>query len=169
MPPTADTITVKISQPPHQPHRPQTLCTELTVKGNELRERTKMKMKMQSQDLVGNVHGDKYDFFYKEPCLYSHKVYVKGAKVFEFLKHSTSETDSNNSSPYLRSQKSQQTLSDTVQDLHVPQLSFEDNLEKRLTFELAFTALKCKYNVDLLHIYIEGGGGCLGGGDCECD
>ena len=115
------------------------------MKGNELRERTKMKMKMQSQNLVGNVHGDKYDFFYKEPCLYSHKVYVKGAKVFEFLKHSTNETDSNNSSPYLRSQKSRQTLSETVQDLHVPQLSFEDNLEKRLTFELAFTALKCKY------------------------
>lgn len=143
MPPTADTITVKISRPPHQPHRPQTLCSEFSVKGNELRERTKMKMKMQSEDLVGNVDGDKYDFFYKQPCLYSHKVYVKGAKVFEFLKHGTN--DSNNSSPYLRSQKSQQTLSETVQDLHVPQLSFEDNLEKRLTFELAFTALKCKY------------------------
>lgn len=134
MPPTADTITVPIS---HLPKRPQTVCPAHVSTRNALKERAKMKMKMQSQDLLVKVNSDKqFDFFYKEPCLYSHKVYLNGAKVFESLKHSTKEE---RESPYLQ-RKKQQTLAQKVQEL--PQLSFDDDQEKRLTFELAFTALK---------------------------
>ncbi|XP_076117527.1 putative methyltransferase NSUN7 isoform X2 [Mytilus galloprovincialis] len=137
MPPTADTITVPISRSPHLPKRPQTVCPAYVATRNALRERAKMKMKMQSQDLLVKVQSERqFDFFYKEPCLYSHKVYVNSAKVFETLRHDSKEERSN---PILQ-RKIQQTLAQRVKD--IPQLEFEDDQEKRLTFELAFTALK---------------------------
>ena len=81
----------------------------------------------------------KYDFFYKEPCLYTHKVYANAAKVFSCLKHESKEEIEN---PYYRKQRQDCDNHNTPTVL--PDLDFEDDAEKRLTFELAFETLKCK-------------------------
>lgn len=139
MPPTADSISVQISHRQSLPRRPQTVCPAYVATRNALKERAKMRMKMQSQDLLVKVDSEKqFDFFYKEPCLYSHRVYVNSAKVFQSLRHASKEEKSN---PILQ-RKSHPSMTQKVHDL--PQLDFQDDQEKRLTFELAFDALKCK-------------------------
>lgn len=78
----------------------------------------------------------KHDFFYKEPCLYTHKIYSSAAKVFSNLKHKSREELEN---PYYRKRndENEERTSTSVTDLE-----FEDDNEKRLTFELAFETLK---------------------------
>lgn len=83
----------------------------------------------------------KYDFFYKEPCLYSQKVYSNAAKVFSTLKHESREEQEN---PYYRKRQSHDNgLTNNTTNV-LQDLEFEDDNEKRLTFELAFETLKCK-------------------------
>lgn len=79
-------------------------------------------------------------FFSKEPCLYNHNVYVHAAKIFLALKHDSREE---REAAILKGRPRQATsMKDRVQDL--PQLVFQDDMEKRHSFELAFKALKCK-------------------------
>ncbi|XP_060075252.1 putative methyltransferase NSUN7 [Ylistrum balloti] len=75
-------------------------------------------------------------FFKKEPCLYSHQCYLKAAKVFSALKHDSKDVREN---PYLK-RRNHDALKSKVQD--IPELNFQDDGEKRLSFELAFKALK---------------------------
>lgn len=93
-----------------------------------------------SENCSHEKKSSKYDFFYKEPCLYSHKIYLNAAKVFSSLKHESREELEN---PYYRRRQDQNgelTSSKTA----ITDLEFEDDNEKRLTFELAFETLKCK-------------------------
>ena len=96
----------------------------------------------------------KYDFFYKETCLYSHKVFLNAAKVFSTLKHESKEEQDN---PYLNKRNGtsgvngfKHTATVAIQDLE-----FEDDNEKRLTFQLAYETLKCKYSDDKETFYME--------------
>ncbi|XP_045204009.2 putative methyltransferase NSUN7 isoform X2 [Mercenaria mercenaria] len=79
----------------------------------------------------------KYDFFYKEPCLYSHKIYSNAAKVFSSLKHESREELEN---PYYRRRQEQNGPQNSK--TAITDLEFDDDNEKRLTFELAFETLK---------------------------
>ncbi|KAL4229770.1 hypothetical protein ACF0H5_010161 [Mactra antiquata] len=79
----------------------------------------------------------RYDFFYKEPCLYSQKVYLNASKVFSSLKHESREELEN---PYYR--KRDEQLNRQTSKVGLEDLDFEDDNEKRLTFELAFETLK---------------------------
>ena len=83
----------------------------------------------------------KYDFYFKEPCYYSHTIYSNAGKIFNALRQETREEQEN---PYYRKQVevNQTTSKRTVE---IPDIDFQDDAEKRLTFELAFEALKCKY------------------------
>ena len=82
----------------------------------------------------------KYDVYFKEPCFYSHTIYCNAGKIFNALRQDTREEQEN---PYYRKQMEvNQTNKRTVE---IPDIDFQDDAEKRLTFELAFEALKCKY------------------------
>lgn len=95
-----------------------------------------------SNDCTEPRKSSRYDFFYKEPCLYSQKIYLNAAKVFNSLKHESREELEN---PYYRKREEQLTKQ-TSSSMAIEELDFEDDNEKRLTFELAFETLKCKYS-----------------------
>ncbi|XP_060576770.1 putative methyltransferase NSUN7 isoform X2 [Ruditapes philippinarum] len=80
----------------------------------------------------------KYDFFYKEPCLYSQRIYSNAAKVFSSLKHESREELEN---PYKRRQQELNGVQKSSKTA-ITDLEFDDDNEKRLTFELAFETLK---------------------------
>ncbi|XP_013411234.1 putative methyltransferase NSUN7 [Lingula anatina] len=75
-----------------------------------------------------------HDFNRKEPCRYSHQVFLLAGKIFDALKHPVKEDN-----PYLR--KKQEEL-DKNKMVQVPKLDFPDGKTKRLTFELSFATLK---------------------------
>ena len=79
----------------------------------------------------------KFDFFYKEPCLYTQKIYLNAAQVFSALKHESRDELEN---PYYTKKQDNGDI-----EAVFPELEFDDDNEKRLTFELAFETLKCKY------------------------
>lgn len=82
------------------------------------------------------------EFFSKEECLYSHQVFLNAAKLFDVLKHDTKEEREN---VYLKKKRqAADNLAERLQNL--PRIEFGDDGEKRLTLELAFTTLKCKYH-----------------------
>lgn len=96
-----------------------------------------------NEDCSDRQKNSRYDFFYKEPCLYSQKVYSSAAKVFNVLKHESREELEN---PYYRRNRAgtDNGVTNSRSKLLLD-LDFEDDNEKRLTFELAFETLKCKY------------------------
>lgn len=140
MPPTADSTIVKL---PTQ--------VSLTAQSSELiNGRMKEIYKMSKDSSHHNAFGatehcsdhgkaSKYDFFHKEPCLYSHKIYTNAAKVFSSLKHESREEIEN---PYYR--RRQEGNNEIISSPAITDLEFDDDNEKRLTFELAFETLKCK-------------------------
>ena len=81
----------------------------------------------------------KFDFYYKEPCFYSHAIFSNAGKIFNALRQETREEQEN---PYYRKQME---VNQTKRTVEIPDIDFQDDAEKRLTFELAFEALKCKY------------------------
>ena len=89
------------------------------------------------EDSATCTKNSKYDFHYKEPCLYTQKIYLNAAKVFNALKHESRDELEN---PYY---KKKQDNGDVK--VVFPELDFADDTEKRLTYELAFETLKCKY------------------------
>ncbi|XP_052276864.1 putative methyltransferase NSUN7 isoform X1 [Dreissena polymorpha] len=94
-----------------------------------------------NDDLNKSKVGSKYDFFYKESCLYSQKIYKNAARVFQSLKHETREELEN---PYYQRKLH---LANTTNGLSQPKvcvqdLDFADDNEKRLTFQLAYETLK---------------------------
>ena len=117
------------------------------------RDRTMRTVTMMSGDQRDHKHtngyyneepeqkSSKYDFYFKEPCYYSHTIYSNAGKIFNALRQETREEQEN---PYYRKQVevNQTTSKRTVE---IPDIDFQDDAEKRLTFELAFEALKCKY------------------------
>lgn len=85
----------------------------------------------------GSKYKDGEKFSISEPCLYSHRMFVRGAKIFEFLKQDDenedeSEVGGNNGG------------SEPAQAGDIPELDFENPQEQMKTFELTFATLKCK-------------------------
>lgn len=144
MPPTADNSVVGL----------RTSVSLTAPSQHVLHDKTMRQFTMMSGDTSGHADfsshhhfedrqkNSKYDFFYKEQCLYSHKVYSNAAKVFSSLKHESREEQEN---PYFRRRQSAENGLTNSKTRLVPALDFEDDTEKRLTFELAFETLKCKY------------------------
>ncbi|XP_062587878.1 putative methyltransferase NSUN7, partial [Saccostrea cucullata] len=102
------------------------------------RDTVKMRMKMSEDsegELVNGSDSDvRFQFFYKEPCLYSHQTYNNASKIFSTLRHESLEEREN---PYLK-KRNKVALSER----EIPQLHFSNDQDKRLAFELAFSTLK---------------------------
>ena len=82
------------------------------------------------------------EFFHREPCPYSHKVYQYAADIFEVLKHESKLVD-----PIMqRIRGVQYNGTTTPEKKQLPHIEFESENEKRLTYQLVFSTLKCKYN-----------------------
>lgn len=76
-------------------------------------------------DILTRIYGYRNDrlvkeFFYKEPTIYSHEVYKKSSKIFSKL-----------------TEENQQDSKDDI--------LFDNENEMRLTYQLAYDTLKCKY------------------------
>lgn len=78
------------------------------------------------------------EFFRKEPCIYTHRMFQRAAQIFASLRHNS---DSDHSSPVRRKPVSVKEPASRP----VPPMDFTDTTEKKLTYELAFATLKCKY------------------------
>lgn len=151
MPPTAESVLLQRRPVSGQnrinshflPHAPTGLGRPVSSPFNRhlLRDSANMRMKMTSEGqlLDGSDIDVRFQFFYKEPCLYSHQTFINASKIFSTLKHESLEEREN---PYLR-QKNKNSLTQKVQE--IPQLHFVNDQDKRLAFELAFSTLKCKY------------------------
>ncbi|CAH1778389.1 unnamed protein product [Owenia fusiformis] len=83
------------------------------------------------------------DFFRKEPCLYSHNVFMKAGQVFASLRHEAKEENA-----LIRKRQEQSDR----QQIKLPDIDFESEGEKRLVFDLAFSALKYQ---DLLEVMLD--------------
>ena len=83
-----------------------------------------------------------HDFFQKEPCVYSHRVFKFAAQVYQAVKHER--------------MKSQQQRSKKGKDNAVdfPNIEFQDANQKRLTFGLVFSTLKCKHYTFILSLFL---------------
>ena len=83
-----------------------------------------------------------HDFFQKEPCVYSHRVFKFAAQVYQAVKHER--------------MKSQQQRSKKGKDNAVdfPNIEFQDANQKRLTFGLVFSTLKCKHSTFILSLFL---------------
>ena len=79
------------------------------------------------------------EFFHREPCLYSHRVYQYATDVFDVLKHESKLVD-----PIM--QRIHGYHNDSNEKKELPQIEFESENEKRLTYQLVFATLKCKYS-----------------------
>ena len=75
------------------------------------------------------------EFFHKEPCVFSHTVYQHAATVLEALRHDPRDQPTKRRGPGEEKPK----------PLEIPNIDFENENEKRLTFTLVFSSLKCKY------------------------
>ncbi|KAJ8298194.1 hypothetical protein KUTeg_024725 [Tegillarca granosa] len=147
MSPTAETITHQYPHPPTRigsakpgGRRPSTGRRRLS-RNDSVKDHFRMKYNMssghvQNSSVTDIDHKLKLEFFQKEPCKYSHEVFLKAAKIYSALKHDSRDEREN---PYLQ-RKNRDALAAKVQD--IPHLVFTDDQEKRLVFELAFTALK---------------------------
>lgn len=80
-------------------------------------------------------------FFRVEPSLYSHRMFIRAAKIFDFLK----EDDANDDETKAGGKKQDHEV---VQSKDIPELDFQDSQEQIKTFELAFATLKCEYSLD---------------------
>ncbi|XP_025087464.1 putative methyltransferase NSUN7 isoform X1 [Pomacea canaliculata] len=75
------------------------------------------------------------EFFRKEPCIYTHRMFQRAAQIFASLRHNS---DSDHSSPVRRKLVSVKEPASRP----VPPMDFTDTTEKKLTYELAFATLK---------------------------
>ncbi|KAK6172528.1 hypothetical protein SNE40_016163 [Patella caerulea] len=73
------------------------------------------------------------EFFHKEECFYTHEMYVKAGKIYDALKHESEEV-------LIAKKRDNSNSNDALNQL--AQLDFENDNEKRLTFELSFSTLK---------------------------
>lgn len=75
-------------------------------------------------------------FLRSEPCLYSHRIFLRAAKFFEFLMEDVKKQTGDNV-----------TEDHCLDSEDIGAISFDNIQEQIKTLELAFSALKCKYKV----------------------
>jgi hypothetical protein len=79
------------------------------------------------------------EFFRKEPCLYDEATYKYAARIFHCLKVDLNEN------PILKSLKHEQEKVHEMNKIaDVPKINYKNNQEKKNTFKLAFSVLRCK-------------------------
>ena len=153
MPPTADTslglrtsMTYTINKDTNETQKDKTMRTVTMMSGDQTdHKHTNGYIKNETES-----KSSKYDVHYKEPCFYSHTIYANAGKIFSALRQETREEQEN---PYYRKQ---QEVKQDQKKVEIPDIDFQDDAEKRLTFELAFEALKCKYGAftNLLKLFV---------------
>ncbi|XP_055894719.1 putative methyltransferase NSUN7 isoform X1 [Biomphalaria glabrata] len=74
-------------------------------------------------------------FFHKEPCLYTHRMFQMAAKIFSVLKISNERDEE------MKSMRKRRGL-DVLDNDTIPDMEFKDMQEQIKTFELTFAALK---------------------------
>ena len=83
------------------------------------------------------------EFFKKEPCLYTHRMFDRAAKIFHGLKLAKQKQ--------LEKKTTKKPGGKVVKEEDdgptIPHMDFKGPTEKKLTFELAFASLKCEYCV----------------------
>lgn len=77
------------------------------------------------------------EFFHKEACIHTHRVLLRAGKLFGALRNGRKKE--------LASAIRRKNIAELSP--HIPQVDFADNAEMKITYELAFAALKCKYIV----------------------
>jgi hypothetical protein len=83
------------------------------------------------------------EFFRKEPCLYDQATYKYAARIFHCLKVDLNEN------PILKSLKQEKLENNNEHQekiTEVPRINYKSNQEKKNTFKLAFSVLRCKYS-----------------------
>lgn len=79
------------------------------------------------------------DFFKKEPCLHSHRVFERAAKIFDGLSKARLQHIQAKLKPGAKKDAHPAASESTI-----PNLDFNGPSEKKLTFELAFASMKCE-------------------------
>ncbi|GFR64595.1 hypothetical protein ElyMa_001926800 [Elysia marginata] len=75
-------------------------------------------------------------FFQVEPCLFTHRMFVRAAKIFEVLKSEDTDT--------LEAKASKRRTREPEEKQKIPDMDFRNAQEQIKTFELTFATLKCK-------------------------
>ncbi|CAG5124176.1 unnamed protein product, partial [Candidula unifasciata] len=93
----------------------------------------------QADSYIGVNCGSKYrdgeKFSISEPCLYSHRMFIRAAKIFEFLKQDDVDGEEDDVG-------GENGGSENAQKGELPELDFENPQEQMKTFELTFATLK---------------------------
>eukprot|EP00920_Eleutheroschizon_duboscqi_P020127 GHVT01047957.1.p1 GENE.GHVT01047957.1~~GHVT01047957.1.p1 ORF type:complete len:157 (+),score=6.18 GHVT01047957.1:45-515(+) len=86
-----------------------------------------------------------WEFFHKEPSLYSHTVFQHAAEVFEALSKDPNEVRKEARSTAKPTRGASSRPPERTNTIELPVIDFETENDKRLTFTLVFQTLKCKY------------------------
>jgi hypothetical protein len=83
------------------------------------------------------------DYFQNVPCIYSHRVFRNAGLLYRALRHEEDMEEAfyARHAPNFKMANANQTIQPVIK---IPRLDFDDEDERRLTFELAFNTLKCK-------------------------
>ncbi|GFN82538.1 hypothetical protein PoB_000904400 [Plakobranchus ocellatus] len=76
-------------------------------------------------------------FFQVEPCLYTHRMFIRAAKIFEVLKAEDTDT--------VEARASRRRRGEVEVKKKIPDMEFRNAHEQIKTFELTFATLKCEY------------------------
>ena len=134
----SDLDTTSASMPTYHDRTP-TLVSE---RDNVLRVESKKAQKLSSSGDYGDSQSGKdhevyiREFFRKEECKYSHVVYEHAAAIFNLLKHDFTDDEL-----LLGRRKVAQV---TDESPATPEIHFDSHEQKRLTFDLVYSTLKCK-------------------------
>ncbi|XP_064636654.1 putative methyltransferase NSUN7 isoform X2 [Lineus longissimus] len=114
------------------------------------KEKEATKPKMEESFPIVHVEKKKSlaDYFQKEPCFYSHHIFKNAGLLYKALRH-VEESDE-----VMFARHAPNFMANTNQnpqpDVEIPQLDFDDEDERRLTFELAFNTLKYQQVLEVM-------------------
>lgn len=87
------------------------------------------------------------EFFRREPCLYNQLIYKNSARIFHCLKADLNENPILKSLKQQRAKEAGESFIETNNVTEVPRISYDSNQEKRNTLHLAFSTLKCNFEI----------------------
>ena len=120
--------------------------------------------KVSKMEQYSTDKGAAKEFFKKEPCIHTHRMFERAAKIFQGLKlakqRQQEKKDMKQAGGPGAKIKEEENDEPTI-----PHMDFKGPTEKKLTFELAFSSLKCEYDhvhSDAVFVCLSGLGVCLG-------
>ena len=93
-----------------------------------------------SSGLVRGRHDSKairQQFFQVEPCLFTHRMFTRAAKIFQVLKSDDTDT--------VEAKASRRRRGELEEKKKIPDMDFRNAQEQIKTFELTFATLKCEF------------------------